>query len=44
MKKIYSNPEMELFCFDSEPMTLDFFQASQQTDNIVFGWDQEVYF
>ena len=43
MKKIYSNPEMELFCFDSEPMTLNLF-ASQEKDDIIFGWDQDVYY
>lgn len=44
MKKIYSNPEMELFCFDSEPMTLDLLSGSQESDNINFSWDQEVYY
>lgn len=42
MKKVYSNPQMDIYCTDSEMLTgIDVIRGSQESDNITFVWGDE---
>ena len=38
MKKVYSNPEMDIYCVGPEMQTIDIVRGSQEADNIIVGW------
>ena len=42
MKKVYLNPEMNIYCVGSEMLTdLDIIRGSQEADNLIFNWGGE---
>ena len=42
MKKVYLNPEMDIYRVGSEMLTdLDIIRGSQESDNLTFSWGGE---